>query len=623
MFHVKKKLKNKVVDFVKEKMSIDEFKKFLIKNNKALQDSMTFVTNPAFFGRGLLMEDCSKKLGEMQDTPCNNYYLYNRMCLYVSDEVKDSKERFMNNKYKTIYEQNKKRYSKGYNAIIDLLEYKIGIDDFWNIATKEKDSKKLLEEIGFDTSKHMLDITESELKNHGNISAYFSRRTGDIFAALSKLNIDVMPDPNFFFSVGSFNEVERQLYFGNYSLGRFYSKKCMDMFFEIKDVDKRLNALKNIIKKEVKTDLEIDSIGSLEDIDWPIDEKLNLPYLLIKYEKERFKEVFTFKNPKTNETKKKEVIDTWEIKKHNKTETFDNNIQTIVDYVEGKDNFSQVKILLENNEEAFEIIGKYPHNVYPNYLWTRTIKSMEGSHYNKYKLFLHCKILLKEHKKKFKESNIYKENFYKNRVEDKEFGLFAKFLEDEISGEEFFKEFKDSPKLHKYVNYGFRGEMTKENENWPDFKPSFKAKQWLKEDKPFNLYKEKLIARWVRGLYQHFNFECVLAPDLFKRYKIIDECTLSHVYDDRMYEYLADLFANLPEDIKSKKDIKTYCRNKLNEIYKCENGKIPYWAQEPEWPYDENNEPMIYIKTIKKGELRTFVFKNKNTEELKYVEQFY
>lgn len=95
-------------------------------------------------------------------------------------------------------------------------------------------------------------------------------------------------------------------------------------------------------------------------------------------------------------------------------------------------------------------------------------------------------------------------------------------------------------------------------------------------------------------------------------YLLSDETSV--VIEKKFYPFISQL--------KTKKDIKNFVKEKCHELFHLDNGKRPYWVQESEWPV-RNNIPCKYIGRKRNGDKVTFKFVDVVDDQNVYIIQYY
>ena len=324
-----------------------------------------------------------------------------------------------------------------------------------------------------------------------------------------------------------------------------------------------------------------------------------------------------------------------EKEKANQKNTVEHKIDLFKAYVEGKENFNEVKDLLQKEYKAFE---QYTTWNQTTYISEYEIKKFEFNEENALRMFYFLKMILTKMKVKFNPSDVYYKKLQQNRKVNKDHMPFIDYFEGRINEAELLKRIKQIPNNELFFKYYSSGKIREDYENFFEenktmkyitetdehagFKRNNRVRKWMNAGSPTNVYQDGHIAKWARLIKQHMQIPCVVEEKFEAKEKFIYGFELSYVSDDRMDDFIEQILNELPKNIKKKTEKKKHCKDKLKEIYLCENGRAPSWEQDAEWPYDEDGNPMIFVKSKGGGDYKEYIFKNKKTGELHSVEQF-
>ena len=302
--------------------------------------------NKSFYGAAFLDSNGGASIEYFFSTPYGDYYLFRFALDRLIIEGESPKK--ITDEYTSNYEKNRKTYSIGITAIINFLENKIDIDNFWKTATKEKDSKKILKPICKNLNASLLDNLAH--KPYTNVISELANFVSELTEQCYKYKIEVVPDTYY---------SQANMIFFNLGVNMFVNKtlhaNCAMAFLSLPISDRPKDSLKNviadIIKNKVKSQVKLDLNSKyIRGLNWPIDND-NLPFELISYEKFNEFENFTFKNRKNGKIKKLEFVNE-EINKRNaeiikKNVVFEKKIAALKSYVEENKNFNKAVHLLK------------------------------------------------------------------------------------------------------------------------------------------------------------------------------------------------------------------------------------------------------------------------------------
>ena len=198
--------------------------------------------------------------------------------------------------------------------------------------------------------------------------------------------------------------------------------------------------------------------------------------------------------------------------------------------------------------------------------------------------------------------------------------------------------FKKKKNILFLKNYVEGGMTTKEF--WDKLNIDEDLKNLLIKNKKRDYYSK--INDYPNYIYEHANMD-----SLFSRYNVFttvtnflslnkisykaknDDLDLILIFhkiqpswlDIQNENYLKTLWENAEGKTKTEK-IK-WCKNKILAEFKFEK-KPPHWLQNPEWPYDKDNKPLIFVKQVNDKDdpsKITYFFKD-NNQQIISIEQY-
>lgn len=89
-----------------------------------------------------------------------------------------------------------------------------------------------------------------------------------------------------------------------------------------------------------------------------------------------------------------------------------------------------------------------------------------------------------------------------------------------------------------------------------------------------------------------------------------------------IYEHkiIDDILDSIPKQL-SHAEQRNWCQDQVNRIFHLEDGKHPYWREEPTWPIGEGHNPMRFLLQENENEAHIYLFQDVTTGEVHKVIQ--
>ncbi len=210
--------------------------------------------------------------------------------------------------------------------------------------------------------------------------------------------------------------------------------------------------------------------------------------------------------------------------------------------------------------------------------------------------------------------------------QDKYIDILLKFNNYQITEKEFVKFLNSEEELQKIFNKSLKSylctsdtsviaRLNEECSRIGTRKEQFTKDKTSGNSLTIHFFAKQLIAK------KYFNYLNKQDADEFILDSISDMSMLYNATKEVEDFIKLKILDTMPSFNKSSEAIK-YAKTKVKELFVYEN-KAPYWAQNCEWLFDKNGNPMKFISQKRTGEKVEYTFISTSTNEKKTVVQYY
>lgn len=620
-FNLGEKQKQTILSFLNGDISITEFKQTISTWKSNANNAFAYLTNPIYYGLEY-NENICKHFSEMEYNAFNNFYIFSRIHLYATQNLKETFK--PSNELYNNYINSKQNYEGIEKVAVDFIEGKISFFEYEKEIKKFNNYKSFLSQydsFSLREDEHKYNLNDFEVEYVEDVYGYHYC----LYNAITKMGIHVFPTTNYInlsYLVESLTvnySFEHEKLAENLKANIFRNLNFEGFSAEEKNFESIFNEkIEQIIEKYLpKRLLENNDYSLIENISWPINEAQNKLFDIIKILREDEKVSFHFKDSLSSEEKTITVIDESYVKEEDNQKNFSSALNNIKAYVLGKVNeFEYIMDYLYNSDISF---SDFETDYYKMPFERRTMKRFYNCARHRLQLAEFCLKILKTANITVALSDVFMADYLKEREKVSQFKHFQDYVEGFISVEEFVslvkynEEFK---KVHQSEDNSFYGNLYDKPHN------ERKLKEILQKTK-FNVYDKYLLGYSAVIFIKLSNSEVYNNFSYYNEFKKIKKYSLNYVDDSIMYDYIEQFLAQKPQDIVKEKDIEKYVKDELKKLYSYEKSS-PQWDLGAMWQYDKNNIPMHYLhaKVLTPYTLhKKFVFKNKTTGELVEVVQ--